>query len=1244
MSNRRSIQYVRLFMLIAVLALFAAPVPAQASVCTLADHIESANTNTAVGYCPAGGSHDVITITQDITLSEPLPPITGTITIEGGGHTISGAGQFRIFKVDGGQLTVSDLTLADGNAGLDSGGALKLQNDAKVTLENVTFTNNSARWGGAISARGEDLVLSVSKSRFQSNAARVGGAVLVYAGHIDISESSFDDNTSEDRGGAIGAYHGTLNVRNSSFTNNSALIGAGINISFAHATLTHITMRNNRASEDGNGLRNRSGIIRLRNSIIAGSNSASDHCAGQLAQNIGNLIEDWSCDSDFGGDPLLESGHDARLRDGSPAIDRADWRFCPAADQVGTERPKGGGCDIGAFESITGSQGPLPKPICDLANRIKSANTNTAVGGCPAGTSHDIITIVEDISLKKPLPPIRGTITIEGGGDTIDGAGKHRIFDVDGGNLTINNLTLRDGYSKDGGGAIRVRNAGRLTVNGSTFINNKSALFGGAIDLKGASRIAGVDGATFSHGAELTVNNSAFAENSSGFDGGALSLSGTTAISGSSFSNNVARQYGGAIDASGDTVSIANSTLNGNRAAWRGGAIYVGARNVTLAHLTMVNNSAASGGAGEALDIHDHLSSVRLRNSIIAGGGDDLCVGRLTENSGNLIQDGSCATAISGDPLLANLTGSPAYYPLLDFSPAVDAAAPVFCLDHDQLGTPRPQGKGCDIGAIESATAVALPTVVPAVCPLPDQIIAANTDTAVGNCPAGQGADTIHLIRDITLEAALPPVTSEITIDGNGYAISGDGRFRIFDVDGGALTLANMTLAEGNATNGGAIRLKNSARVKVSNVTFSDNSAGRGGAIATESSDVRLDVSESSFVGNKVEGSGGAILTEGGTVNITGSAFLDNGADREYGGAIETRAGTVAISNSTFSNNLAGLGGAIYISGAETTLTHLTLMNNVATQVRGAGIYKQAGAVYLRNSIIGGSGRGDDCYGRLDQSRGNLSQDGSCTAQITGDPLLAAMIGTSAHFPLTDASPAHGTADPAFCLATDQLGNPRLHCDIGAVETTRDANFTGQTDAALLAACTLTDQIIAANTDAPAGACPAGSGADTITLRGSIMLSEPLPIIRSDLTIVGGGHTINADNKFRVFDIESGTVTIKNMTLINGNRPGETGGAILARGNADVMVANVTFRNNRAGWGGGAASIDRSKLYVVWSSFFNNTAAERGGGIWFNSIGCYGFSDLLFSGSRSGNENPDPSREPQAPDMEFGPSVRCSQH
>ena len=45
--------------------------------------------------------------------------------------------------------------------------------------------------------------------------------------------------------------------------------------------------------------------------------------------------------------------------------------------------------------------------------------------------------------------------------------------------------------------------------------------------------------------------------------------------------------------------------------------------------------------------------------------------------------------------------GSPAYFLLLPGSPAIDAANSDYCPATDQIGTPRPQGDGCDIGAIE---------------------------------------------------------------------------------------------------------------------------------------------------------------------------------------------------------------------------------------------------------------------------------------------------------------------------------------------------------------------------------------------------------------------------------------------------------------------------------------------------------------------------------------------------------------
>ena len=148
-----------------------------------------------------------------------------------------------------------------------------------------------------------------------------------------------------------------------------------------------------------------------------------------------------------------------------------------------------------------------------------------------------------------------------------------------------------------------------------------------------------------------------------------------------------------------------------------------------------------------------------------------------------------------------------------------------------------------------------------------------------------------------------------------------------------------------------------------------------------------------------------------------------------------------------------------------------------------------------------------------------------------------------------------------------------------------------------------------------------------------------MPTISSDLTILGNGYLIDADNRFRIFDIEHGEVNIKNMTLINGSSQGEHGGAIRARGDADVVVAMVTFRKNSAGRGGGIASKDSARLNVPYSSFFDNVAEEKGGAIWFNSSECYEIANPLFGNNSSSTEIPDPNYEIFAPHLEFAPGA-----
>src|SRR6266480_1170096 len=81
------------------------------------------------------------------------------------------------------------------------------------------------------------------------------------------------------------------------------------------------------------------------------------------------------------------------------------------------------------------------------------------------------------IDLQKGILPAISTNTIINGGSSISISGNNatRIFYVNAGaTLTLNNITIRDGYwSLDDGGA--VRNDGTLNVNSSKFLFNATS-------------------------------------------------------------------------------------------------------------------------------------------------------------------------------------------------------------------------------------------------------------------------------------------------------------------------------------------------------------------------------------------------------------------------------------------------------------------------------------------------------------------------------------------------------------------------------------------------------------------------------------------------------------------------------------------------------------------------------------------------------------------------------------------------
>jgi len=291
-----------------------------------------------------------------------------------------------------------------------------------------------------------------------------------------------------------------------------------------------------------------------------------------------------------------------------------------------------------------------------------------------------------------------GTLSISDSNfsDNLAGDDGGAIYNGLDGELSIVNSNFSDNSANDGG-AIGNWRREELSISSSTFSNNAAEDGGGAIDNDG----------------ELSISDSSFSGNSAGIWGGAIDngIYGELSITNSSFSNNFETAYGGAIDNDGE-LSIVNSTFSNNSASsnWfvsQGGAIDNDEDGeLRIGNSTFSGNSAEKGGS----IYNGEDGKLRMTNIIIAGnGGTCYSDNRIRHNINNFIQDGSCSPAFSGDPMLGELVepedSSPAYFPLLAGSPAIDAAdVDDYCPETDQIGTVRPQGAGCDIGAIEYVT------------------------------------------------------------------------------------------------------------------------------------------------------------------------------------------------------------------------------------------------------------------------------------------------------------------------------------------------------------------------------------------------------------------------------------------------------------------------------------------------------------------------------------------------------------
>ena len=175
------------------------------------------------------------------------------------------------------------------------------------------------------------------------------------------------------------------------------------------------------------------------------------------------------------------------------------------------------------------------------------------------------------------------------------------------------------------------------------------------------------------------------------------------------------------------------------------------------------------------------------------------------------------------------------------------------------------------------------------------------------------------------------------------------------------------------AVNGGAVYNDgSSASITITNTTFSKNTStnqtGGGGAIYNNGGTINIGGNVSftnNHIGNidsesEAMSAGGAIASwNGGSINITGDnvVFKGNGTKPEgtdpswaSGGAIyidcTTEAANLDIDGATFQDNMAAMGGAVYVGGTTATIDNAVFKGNTTDYGNGGAIYSYGGYNY----------------------------------------------------------------------------------------------------------------------------------------------------------------------------------------------------------------------------------------------------------------------------------------------------------
>ncbi|MFC3834008.1 MULTISPECIES: beta strand repeat-containing protein [Deinococcus] len=550
----------------------------------------------------AAAPGDTLRLTQTgtVTLQSPLV-IDKNVTIVATGVTVDAAGKGRAMEVaNGATVTMRGGTVTGGRGvsvelttiGLRGQGQSAatwgggLMNRGTLTLDGVTFTNNSANNGGAIlNTAGATLTLknvtmtgnraTVPTPDLETESTGSGGAIA-NRGTLTIESGTFTDNQAVYTGGVVRHSNGTLTIKGGTFDSNSCsaqeCAGGVLLVSAAGvATLEGGTYTRNTTAEAGGG-----GVI-----LQTGPNSVVTISGGAFSGNtsmFGGVYDGFQ-----GGTLKIAGGtfenNTAGKYGGAFQVNQNGTAFTMTGGTIRGNRAglAGGGISSGISVTLTGG--------------TIEGNTTEGTGG--GVNTYALSGVKHTVTLGGSLVIRNNKAATYGGGVAAGGADAGSvIYDMQG-------ATIQGNAAQIAGGGMNLDHAVTLNLSGGSISGNTAVKTGGGITVGGTVTMTG--GSITGNSA---TNRTSGADTGGGGGGVRLYAGSRMTASGGTISNNTA-WYGGGVETNGayqtsptSTFVLSGATVSGNRADGLDGGGFWNDGSLTIQSGSVTGNTTTRNGGG----------------------------------------------------------------------------------------------------------------------------------------------------------------------------------------------------------------------------------------------------------------------------------------------------------------------------------------------------------------------------------------------------------------------------------------------------------------------------------------------------------------------------------------------------------------------------------------------------------------------------------------------------------------------